>query len=193
MRLFHHRRGRQFAHWHSRHAGHPGFEERRDRHHRRGGRLFDQGDLRWVILQMIADRPSHGYELIKSIEERAGGGYTPSPGVIYPTLTLLEDLGYIGPVDSAGQRKAFAITDEGRAALSANSASVQAIFERLDESARRTRSGGAPQIARAMQNLGMALSLRLQQDHSEGELGRIVRIIDEAARTIEAGQANPAA
>ena len=189
MHPFHHRHGRHFAHRHGDHVGLPGFEERRDRHHRRGGRLFDQGDLRWVILQLIADQPSHGYELIKSIEERAGGGYTPSPGVIYPTLTLLEDLGYIAPADSAGQRKAFAITDEGRAALGANSSSVEAIFERLDDSARRARSGGSPQISRAMQNLGMALRLRLQQNHSEAELARIVRIIDEAARTIESGPA----
>ena len=68
--------------------------------------MFDQGDLKWVILQLIADKPSHGYELIKTIEERLGGAYSPSPGVIYPTLTLLEDLGYIAPAADAGSRRA---------------------------------------------------------------------------------------
>src|ERR1051326_5989369 len=62
----------------------------------RGGRVFDHGDLRLLILQLIAEKPRHGYELIKAIEEQLGGSYSPSPGVIYPTLTMLEELGYAG-------------------------------------------------------------------------------------------------
>jgi len=60
----------------------------------RGGRVFDQGDLKYVILQLLAEKPRHGYEIIKAIEEQVAGAYSPSPGVIYPTLTLLEELGY---------------------------------------------------------------------------------------------------
>ena len=62
---------------------------------RGGGRMFDQGDLRWVVLQLVAEQPRHGYEIIKEIESRVGGGYSPSPGVIYPTLTLLEEMGWL--------------------------------------------------------------------------------------------------
>src|SRR5271165_3394189 len=97
----------------------------------RRGRFFEQGDLRWVLLNLIAEKPSHGYELIKAIEERLGGAYSPSPGVIYPTLTLLEDMGLIAAAQSEGARKAFAVTDEGRAALETNKATVEAIFQKM--------------------------------------------------------------
>src|SRR5580704_15477146 len=67
---------------------------------RREGRVFDQGDLRFVILKLISEAPRHGYEIIKAIEDKVAGAYSPSPGVIYPTLTLLEELGYV-TVESA--------------------------------------------------------------------------------------------
>src|SRR6266850_289473 len=99
-------------------------------HHRGGGRggrigrVFDHGDLRYVLLQLIAEKPRHGYELIKAIEEKFGGMYSPSPGIIYPTLTLLAELGYIRPEGSEGARKQYAITPEGTAFLTANQAVV---------------------------------------------------------------------
>src|SRR5262249_8413859 len=96
-------------------------------HHPHGGmrggrmrRVFAQGDLRHVLPPLIADSPRHGYELIKAIEERFGGTYSLSPGVIYPTLTLLEELGYIRPESAEGARKQYAITPEGTAFLAAN-------------------------------------------------------------------------
>src|SRR5215813_7941419 len=76
------------------------------------GRVLDQGDLRYVLLHMIAEKPRHGYELIKAIEEKFGGTYSPSPGVIYPTLTLLEELGYAQPETAGGTRKLYSITVE---------------------------------------------------------------------------------
>ena len=83
----------------------------------RGGRFFDQGDLRLVILALLAEQPRHGYEIIKAIEERLGGAYAPSPGVVYPTLTWLEELGYAEVQSAQGNRKLYAITAEGRAFL----------------------------------------------------------------------------
>src|SRR5271163_3127511 len=77
---------------------------RRGRH----GRVFEQGDLRLVLLKLIADKPSHGYELIKAVEEAVGGAYSPSPGLVYPTLTLLEEMGYVEVVESDGGKKAYA-------------------------------------------------------------------------------------
>jgi DNA-binding PadR family transcriptional regulator len=156
------------------------------RHRRRGGRVFDQGDLRWVILQLIADKPSHGYELIKTIEEKLGGAYSPSPGVIYPTLTLLEDLAYIAPAAGEGSRRAYAITEEGRRALEENSAAVASLNERMAQVAERTAGRAAPQIVRAMENLRLALRLRLDRGPLTTEqIARLSEVLDGAAREIE--------
>jgi DNA-binding PadR family transcriptional regulator len=159
------------------------------RHGGRGGRLgrvFDHGDLRYVLLGLIAEQPSHGYELIKAIEEKFGGLYSPSPGVIYPTLTLLEELGYIRPDASDGARKQFAITPEGSEFLAANRAVVDQIFARMDEVSRTYGGGPAPEIRRALQNLETALAIRL----SRGPLGpdevrAVTAIVDRAATEIE--------
>ena len=71
-------------------------------------RVFDSGELRLVLLKLISDQPRHGYDLIRAIEELTGGAYAPSPGVVYPTLTLLQDMGHIDEQKSEGARKAFA-------------------------------------------------------------------------------------
>ncbi|HXY98447.1 MAG TPA: PadR family transcriptional regulator, partial [Stellaceae bacterium] len=125
------------------------------------GRVFDHGDLRYLLLHLIAEKPRHGYELIKAIEEKFGGMYSPSPGVIYPTLTLLEELGYIRPDSVEGPRKQFVITPEGAAFLAANQAVVDQIFARMAEAAQIYAGGPAPEIRRAMHNLDAALTIRL--------------------------------
>ena len=79
--------------------------------------MFESGELRLVLLKLIADEPRHGYDLIRAIEEMTGGEYAPSPGVVYPTLTLLQDMGLIEEAPGEGPRKPFQITDEGRAHL----------------------------------------------------------------------------
>ena len=86
----------------------------------REGRMFDSGELRLVILALIAEKPRHGYEVIKALGERVGGDYSPSPGVVYPTLTLLEDMGYASASVDAASRKLYAITPEGQAHLDDN-------------------------------------------------------------------------
>src|SRR5271163_5272853 len=104
---------------------HHGHHNAHHRHHHRGrrhGRLFDYGELRLLILAMIAEQPRHGYELIKVIEERFGGSYTPSPGVIYPTLSWLDDMGYAAVDAEASGRKRYRLTAEGEAFLVANRA-----------------------------------------------------------------------
>jgi DNA-binding PadR family transcriptional regulator len=153
---------------------------------RGGGRVFDQGDLRWVILRLLADKPSHGYELIKAIEEQLGGAYSPSPGVIYPTLTLLEDMGFATVTPGAGAKKAYAITPEGEAALAENKAAIDAIFQRIAAVAARTAGGPAPQIVRAMENLRMALRLKLEAGGlSDQTVAGIAQALDAAALAIE--------
>src|SRR5246127_2092732 len=104
------------------------------RHWHRGGRggglgrFFAHGDLRLVILQLIAEKPRHGYEIIKAIEELVAGAYSPSPGVIYPTLTLLEELGYVQVAPGEGARKLHEITDSGRSFLDANRSAVDSLY-----------------------------------------------------------------
>ena len=181
-----HQGGRRFARddlaWGGRPLG-------RGHRHMRGGRLgrvFDQGDLRFVILRLIAEKPRHGYEIIKAIEEKLGGLYSPSPGVVYPTLTLLEELGYASVQDSARSKKLYAITAEGTAFLAENQAIVDGIFRRMDEASAAQGGGPAPQIVRAMENLRMALRLRLARGPLEPEQIRAVAAaLDGAALEIE--------
>jgi len=163
-----------------RHMGHHG-------RHRGGrvGRFLEHGDLRFVVLALIAEQPRHGYELIKELEDRTGGAYRPSPGVIYPTLALLEDEGFIRPAAGEAGRKLFEATDEGREALKANQAGVDAVFGRMAEAAEGADTT-RPRIARAMSNLGMALGQRLaRRPITPEEIDRIVAMLDDTASAIE--------
>jgi DNA-binding PadR family transcriptional regulator len=97
----------------------------------RAARLFEQGDLKYVILRLLEEKPRHGYEIIKELESRFGGSYAPSPGTVYPTLTMLEDLGYARVVPEEGGKKIYEITDEGRKHLAEHSTTVNDIFDRI--------------------------------------------------------------
>jgi DNA-binding PadR family transcriptional regulator len=147
--------------------------------------MFDGGELRLVLLKLIADKPRHGYDLIRAIEERTGGAYAPSPGIVYPTLTLLSDMGLIGEQASEGARKLFEITVEGTAHLEHNATEVAAMFARLDQlGAERERTDVVP-VRRAMHNLRSVLMHRLGEGLDRDKLHDAVALIDEAARKIE--------
>jgi DNA-binding PadR family transcriptional regulator len=152
----------------------------------RGGRFFEQGQLRLVLLGMIAEAPRHGYELIKEIEDRLGGGYSPSPGVIYPTLTLLSELGYATVSETEGGRKLYTITDLGRSHLAENQAIVDMIFARINRASASGPNARPPQLVRAIENMKTALRLRLERGPlSETEVKTIAEALDTAARSIE--------
>ena len=149
-------------------------------------RMFGSGELRLVLLKLIADEPRHGYDLIKAIEELTGGDYAPSPGVVYPTLTMLTDMGLIEEQAAEGSRKAFAATDEGRTHLEENKDEVEALFERLDEVKPKREGSRHPPIGRAIGNLMNALRHRVQESGFDDELvHEITTILDEAAQRIE--------
>ncbi len=137
-----------------------------------------------LVLAMIAEQPRHGYELIKMIEERFGGSYTPSPGVIYPTLSWLEDMGYAAIDAAETGRKSYTITAEGRDFLAANRAAADELMSRI---AAEGGAGPAPApVVRAMENLKLALRLRLKRgalDKAAGET--IAGALDAAAQTVE--------
>jgi DNA-binding PadR family transcriptional regulator len=157
------------------------------RHRRRGRRMFESGELRLVLLKLIADQPRHGYDLIRAIEELTGGEYAPSPGVIYPTLTLLQDMGLIEEAPGEGPRKPFQVTQEGRKHLEEKAEEVEGLLERLkDLGASSSRPQGGSPVWRAMRNLGMALRNRLGRgDVTDETLHEVAALIDEFAQRIE--------
>lgn len=179
---------------HSEHADAPA-EGRAHRHghghgrHRGGrghGRPFDYGELRLLILAMIAEQPRHGYELIKAIEERLGGSYTPSPGVIYPTLSWLDDMGYAEVEVADAGRKLYRITTAGKAFLVANRAAADELLARK-ATADAGRPGAVPApIVRAMENLKLAMRLRFRTgpiDQTAAEA--MAKALDAAAQVVE--------
>jgi DNA-binding PadR family transcriptional regulator len=162
-------------------GGHgPGFG-----HGPRRGRMFERGDLKYVILDMLEKEPAHGYEIIRRLEERSRGFYSPSPGSVYPALQLFEDMGYVTYTQRDG-KKVYAITEEGRAYLQENRRSVDAIWSRVG-------GGWNPQAAAEMHEIRhdlMSLGKLFGQHMHEGKIDhekmvRIREVISGAARQIE--------
>jgi DNA-binding PadR family transcriptional regulator len=166
-------------------SGHFGHEHRRHwRAAREGARVFDHGDLRLVIMALIAEKPRYGYEIIKALEERVGDGYSPSPGVVYPTLTLLEEVGHATISEEHSGRKLYTLTDEGKAFLEANRGTVEAIFARVSQTA--SRRGAPPQVRRAVENLFTAVRLRIRsRPMTDAQIAAIADAIDAAAKSVE--------
>jgi DNA-binding PadR family transcriptional regulator len=153
-------------------------------HGRHHGRLFEYGELRLLLLAMIADRPRHGYELMKLIEERMGGSYSPSPGVIYPTLAWLDDMGYATLDSEQAARKRYCITPEGESFLLANRAAADELLARAAGAAGGADPVPAP-IVRAMENLKLAMRLRLKRAVDEKASQDIAAVLDAAAKAVE--------
>lgn len=151
---------------------------------RGGGRLFDHGTLRWLLLSLIAEKPSHGYELIKAVETKLGGAYSPSPGVIYPSLTLLEEMGALVSVTEGG-KKQYSITDAGRVLLTENAeaiASVQATMDKFSAHALRPEI-----IQNAIGRLRSTIHNRLAGEPAltKDQIEAIAAILNEAADRVE--------
>jgi DNA-binding PadR family transcriptional regulator len=174
--------GRHHRHWRR------GFEGRWEgfEHGFGGGRerFFEGGHLQLVILQLIAEKPSYGYEIIKTIEERLSGGYAPSPGVVYPTLTLLEEEELVTS-STQGNKKLYTITERGREFLKANNATVKAIFGRMEQAQKVFGRGRSPQIMRALMNLKFALKMRVKSGLTGEQVSKIAEALDAAARAID--------
>lgn len=150
-------------------------------------RFFDNGQLRLLILNLIAEKPSYGYEIMKAIEERLAGGYAPSPGVVYPTLTLLEEEGLATVSSTEGNKKLYAATEQGKEVLKENSVLLKEILGRMEHASRVFGRGRSPQIRRAIMNLRFALKMRVEcGDLSAEQVSKIAEAIDAAARAIDA-------
>jgi DNA-binding PadR family transcriptional regulator len=148
--------------------------------------VFEPGELRLVLLKLIADQPRHGYDLIRAIEEMTHGTYAPSPGVVYPTLTMLQDMGLIEEAKSEGSRKAFAATEEGQAHLQEHEEEVESLLVRLKELGSDNRKAGGAPIKRSVASLLSALWHRVtREDADEEVMHKIAAILDDAAQKIE--------
>jgi len=165
----------------------------------RAGRMLAQGDLRLIALALIAEQPRHGYEIIKVLEDKTAGWYSPSPGIVYPTLTYLEEAGYV-TAQAEGAKKLYAITDEGRAHLDENRDFVDAVLERLaaigERVARMRRRFGdddddddrrrmPPLVRAALENLREVAAKRLDDD-AEAE-AKVVEVLARAAAELKRG------
>lgn len=154
----------------------------------RGGgrrRMFEAGELRLVLLLLMETEPRHGYDLIREVETRTGGVYAPSPGIVYPTLTLLEELGQIAATASEGAKRLYAVTEAGLAHLAERRGDAEAALARLEALRSRGSHIDAGPIWRAMQNLKAVLGQRLTGEVDRDTLFAAADILDEAARKIE--------
>ena len=164
----------------------------------RAGRMLAQGDLRLIALALIAEQPRHGYEIIKLLEDKTAGWYSPSPGIVYPTLTYLEEAGYL-TAETEGAKRLYTITAEGRTHLEDNRDFVDAVLERLaaiGERVSRMRRrfergddddrGGPkvpPLVRAALDNLREVAARRLEDD-AEAE-AKLVEVLARAAAELK--------
>ena len=152
----------------------------------RGGRVFEQGDLKYVILRLLEEKPRHGYEIIKELEDRFGGAYSPSPGTVYPTLTMLEDLGYAKVSPDEGGRKVYSITPEGSAYLAEHSTTVDSIFEKIARFVEGVFDAPMMEVNHAFRRVGRAAYGKAAKDvNDKARLQRIKEILERAAAELE--------
>lgn len=147
--------------------------------------MFEAGELKLVLLRLLEDHPRHGYDFIRELESHTGGVYAPSPGVIYPTLTLLQDLGYVEAIASEGAKQQFALTEAGRAHLNEHRAEAELALERLKQLGAENNWFESGPVWRALQNLKAVLHDRLSSGADKRALLDVAEIIDEAAKRIE--------
>ena len=149
------------------------------------GRMFDAGDIKLVILRLLTEQPSYGYQLIKTMEQRLAGGYTPSPGVIYPTLTMLEEEGLASSL-TENNKKIYSLTREGTEFLESNKERIGELFERLEETGRGFERGRSPEIMKAFMNLRSAVMARVSRESTKPEqIRKITEAINAAAKAID--------
>jgi DNA-binding PadR family transcriptional regulator len=148
--------------------------------------MFDRGDLKYVILELLRDRPMHGYEVMRDLEDRSSGCYSASPGSVYPTLQLLEDEGYVRSEQENG-RKIYSITDEGRAFLDQNRDRVEDILERVAGFARHFSDSAMSDLTRSFVKLAQAsFEQAVRRPGDADSLSRLREILERAVREVEA-------
>ena len=146
--------------------------------------MFDAGDIRLVILTLLSEQPSYGYQLIKTMEEQLAGGYTPSAGVIYPTLTMLEEEG-LAVSSTENNKKVYSLTPQGIEFLEANKERIGELFQRLEETGRGFERGRSPEIMKSFMNLRSAVAARVSRSATPEQIRKITEAINAAAKAID--------
>lgn len=154
-------------------------------------RIFDRGDLKYMVLSLLAEKPMHGYEVMRALEEEACGYYSASPGSVYPTLQWLEDMGYVTAEEQEG-KKVYSITDEGRAFLEENGDVVDDIADRVSRVTERFFGDDMRDLTRSFKELARATfesAMRWAEDPDA--LARMKEVLDRAGREMKrAGDGN---
>lgn len=145
---------------------------------------FEAGDMKYVILKLLRDKPRHGYEVMKELEDRMHGCYSPSPGTVYPTLQWLEDEGLVVARDVDG-KKVYEITDAGRTFLEEHKDVVEDIFERVTEAVERTVGGSMVEVNRALGQLVKAVYRTGWKASADAARKRLAEILARAAEEVE--------
>jgi DNA-binding PadR family transcriptional regulator len=163
-----------------------GFGPRRKRRgRRRRWRLFERGDLKFVILRLISERPMHGYDVMKALKEESGGYYQPSPGSVYPTLQMLEDEGYVVSEEKDG-KKVYSITDEGRAYLADNEDVVEDVFERVEQFTDRFFGRDMKRLSKSFSRIAqLTLDEAFKWGADPDDLAEMTDVLDRAAADLE--------
>ena len=151
---------------------------------RRRRQWFESGDMKYVILKLVQEKPRHGYEVMKELEERMQGCYSPSPGTVYPTLQWLEDEGLVTAKDVAG-KKVFEITDAGRAFLEEHRDVVEEIFDRLKQTVERVMGGAMVDVNRAVGRLVKAVYRTGWKVRDDGARRKVAEVLTRAAEELE--------
>lgn len=148
-------------------------------------KVFDRGDLKYVILRLLSEKPMHGYEVMRALEEESGGCYSASPGSVYPTLQMLEDQGYVVCEEKEG-KKVYSITDDGRAFLRENGDLVEEIVDRVSDFTDRFFRTEMKDLTRSFRHLAQVTFERgVRWSERPENLERMRVILDRAASEIE--------
>lgn len=143
-------------------------------------RVFERGDLKFVILSLIAERPMHGYEVMKALEEESRGTYSASPGSVYPTLQMLEDEGYLASDQETGKR-VYTITESGREYLEANQDAVDDVFDRVSSFTSSFFGEGVRDLSTAFRRLAQTTFEGAMRGSGDQEtLDRMIEVLDRA-------------
>ena len=153
---------------------------------RRRTQMFESGEVKFVILRLIREKPSHGYEIIRALEEKMAGCYSPSPGTVYPTLQLLEDEGYVRVVETEG-KKVYHITPEGERYLDEHRDLLDEILDRVKETVREFTGGGIGEVQGAFARLAaVTFKKAWRRGPDDPSLKKVAEILRHATEEVEA-------
>ena len=159
---------------------------RRSRRRNMKWKIFERGNLKFVILRLISKRPMHGYEVMKALEEESKGYYRPSPGSVYPTLQMLEDEGYV-TVEEADGKKIYSITEDGAEYLGDNEDVVDDVFDRVEHFTDRFFGGDMRALSRSFSKLAqLTFDQAFQWGAEPEDLARMNEILEKAVEDMRA-------